>query len=413
MLRDWTLHTAHPRYFGLFNPGVRPVVGAADALVALYNPQLVAWSHSPAGNEIERHTLRYLAPRFGLDPAASAAHFTSGGAEANLTGVLVALTHAFPEYGERGLRALPAQPVFYVSAEAHHSFHKVAHLAGLGREALRTVQVDAELKMDAGELERRIAADRAAGLAPFLVVGTAGTTSAGIIDPLEALANLCARERLWLHVDAAWGGAAVFAPRLRPYLAGIERADSLICDAHKWLAALMGAGMFFCRHPDGVARAFRVAASYMPDPTRETVDPYVTSIQWSRRFIGLKVFMTLAELGERGLARMIESQAELGDLLRERLRRAGWSVVNRTPLPVVCFTHPRLEEGKLSVRELVERIYERGLVWVSEVLLGGRLAAVRACITNYRTQASDVQFMVEELGRTLCSVLDAGGTSPR
>jgi glutamate/tyrosine decarboxylase-like PLP-dependent enzyme len=401
LLRAWTLHTAHPRYFGLFNPGVRPAGVAADALVALYNPQMAAWSHSPIGNELERHTLRWLAPRFGLDPERSAAHFTSGGAEANLTGVLVALTHAFPDYGERGLRALPAQPVFYVSEEAHHSFHKVAHLAGLGREALRTVPVDEELKMDLGELERRIAADRAAGQAPFLVVGTAGTTSAGVIDPLAAQAGLCAREKLWLHVDAAWGGAAVFSPKLRMHLAGIERADSLTCDAHKWLAAPMGAGMFFCRHPESVARTFRVSASYMPDPTRETVDPYVTSIQWSRRFIGLKVFMTLAELGEQGLIRMIETQAALGELLRDRLRRAGWRIVNRTPLPVVCFTHARLEEGELSVRELVERVYERGQVWVSEVLLGGRLAAVRACITNYRTRPADVEALVEELGRCL------------
>jgi len=399
LLRAWTLHTAHPRYFGLFNPAVRPAGVAADALAALYNPQMAAWSHSPIGNELERHTLRWLAPRFGLDPDASAAHFTSGGAEANLTGVLVALTHAFPEYGERGLRALPAQPVFYVSEEAHHSFHKVAHLAGLGREALRTVPVDQELKMDLGELERRIAADRAAGQAPFLLVGTAGTTSAGIIDPLEALAGLGDRERLWLHVDAAWGGAAALSPKLRVHLAGLERADSLTCDAHKWLAAPMGAGMFFCRHPESVARTFRVSASYMPDPTRETVDPYVTSIQWSRRFIGLKVFMTLAELGEPGLIRMIETQAELGELLRDRLRRAGWRIVNRTPLPVVCFSHPRLEEGKPSVRELVERAQERGKVWVSEVLLGGRQSAVRACITNYRTQSADVEALVQELDR--------------
>jgi glutamate/tyrosine decarboxylase-like PLP-dependent enzyme len=377
---------------------------AADALVALYNPQMAAWSHSPIGNELERHTLRWLAPRFGLDLDASVAHFTSGGAEANLTGVLVGLTRALPEYGERGLRALPAQPVFYVSAEAHHSFHKVAHLAGLGREALRTVPVDPELKLDLEELERRIAADRAAGQAPFLVVGTAGTTSAGVIDPLEALAGLCAREKLWLHVDAAWGGAAVFSPKLRPHLAGIERADSLTCDAHKWLAAPMGAGMFFCRHPESVARTFRVSASYMPDPTRETVDPYVTSIQWSRRFIGLKVFMTLAELGEQGLVRMIEAQAELGELLLDRLQRAGWRIVNRTPLPVVCFTHPRLEEGKLSVRELVERIYERGQVWVSEVLLGGNQAAVRACITNYRTRPGDVEALLEELDRCLAEL---------
>ena len=401
LLREASLHTAHRRYFGLFNPGVRPAGVAGDALAALFNPQLAAWQHAPAANEIERHTLLWLARRFGLDPEACAAHFTTGGAEANLTGVLAALTRAFPGYGERGLRGLAAQPVFYASQEAHHSLQKIAHIAGLGREAARCVRVDDGLRLDVAELERRIAADRAAGLAPFLVAATAGTTAAGIIDPLEELAALCARERLWLHVDAAWGGAAALCPRLREHLRGLERADSLTCDAHKWLAAPMGAGMFFCRHPGAVAESFRVAASYMPDPTLQTVDPYVTSVQWSRRFIGLKVFLTLAELGEEGLAALIESQASLGEELRGRLEAAGWLLVNRTPLPVVCATHPRILEGGTTVKAVVERVLAGGRAWVSEVLLAGRTPAVRACITNYRTTSADVAFLVGELDRCL------------
>jgi glutamate/tyrosine decarboxylase-like PLP-dependent enzyme len=233
------------------------------------------------------------------------------------------------------------------------------------------------------------------------VAATAGTTAAGIIDPLEELAALCARERLWLHVDAAWGGAAALCPRLREHLRGLERADSLTCDAHKWLAAPMGAGMFFCRHPGAVAESFRVAASYMPEPTRQTVDPYVTSVQWSRRFIGLKVFLTLAELGEEGLAALIESQASLGEELRGRLEAAGWLLVNRTPLPVVCATHPRILEGGTTVKAVVERVLAGGRAWVSEVLLAGRTPAVRACITNYRTTSADVAFLVGELDRCL------------
>ena len=401
LLREASLHTAHRRYFGLFNPGVRPAGVAGDALAALFNPQLAAWQHAPAANEIERHTLLWLARRFGLDPEACAAHFTTGGAEANLTGVLAALTRAFPGYGERGLRGLAAQPVFYASAEAHHSFQKIAHISGLGRQAARGVRADDGLRLDVAELERRIAADRDAGLAPFLVAATAGTTAAGIIDPLEELAALCARERLWLHVDAAWGGAAALCPRLRDHLRGLESADSLTCDAHKWLAAPMGAGMFFCRHPGAVAESFRVAASYMPDPTLQTVDPYVTSLQWSRRFIGLKVFLTLAELGEEGLASMIESQTTLGEELRGRLEAAGWRLVNRTPLPVVCATHPRILEGGTTVKAVVERVLAGGLAWVSEVLLAGRTPAVRACITNYRTTSADVAFLVGELDRCL------------
>jgi aromatic-L-amino-acid decarboxylase len=400
ILREASLHTAHRRYFGLFNPGVRPAGVAGDALAAAFNQNLAAWQHGPAANEIERHTLRWLAGRFGLEPDAWAAHFTTGGAEANLTGVLAALTRSFPGYGERGLRALPTQPVFYVSEEAHHSFQKIAHLCGLGREAARPVRVGQDLKLDAAELQRRLEADRASGLAPFLVAATAGTTAAGIIDPLEELADLCARERLWLHVDGAWGAAAAFSPRLREHLRGLERADSLTCDAHKWLAAPMGAGMFFCRHPDALAESFHASASYMPDPTLQP-EPYLTSVQWSRRFIGLKVFLTLAELGERGLVQMIERQAALGQELRGRLEAAGWRLANRTPLPVVCATHPRILEGAVSIRAVVETVQGRGQAWVSEVMLAGRIPAVRACITNYRTTPADVAFLVEELNRCL------------
>jgi aromatic-L-amino-acid decarboxylase len=401
LMREASLHTAHRRYFGLFNPCVRPAGVAGDALTAAFNPNLAAWQHAPAAIEIERHTLLWLAGRFGLDPAAAAAHFTTGGAEANLTGVLAALTRTFPGYGEGGLRSLEAQPVFYASAEAHHSFQKIAHMAGLGREAARSVSVDDALRLDAAELARRVAADRAAGQAPFLVAATAGTTAAGIIDPLEELADLCSREKLWLHVDAAWGGAAALSPKLRVHLRGLERADSLACDAHKWLGAPMGAGMFFCRHPGAVAESFRATASYMPDPTRLTSDPYITSVQWSRRFIGLKVFLTLAELGEASLAAMIEAQAALGGELRERLQSAGWRLVNRTPLPVVCATHPDIEQGRTTVKAVVERVQAGGGAWVSEVLLAGRTPAVRACITNFRTTSSDLAFLVQELDRCL------------
>src|SRR5204863_1107985 len=188
----------------------------------------------------------------------------------------------------------------------------IAHTTRLGRRAVRTGATDRHLKMDLGDLARRVAADRQSGLAPFMVVGTAGTTAAGVIDPLPELAAFCRAEGLWLHVDAAWGGAAVLSPRLRGHLAGIEAADSITCDAHKWFSVPMGAGMFFCRHREAVAEAFRAETSYMPGKTGAVVDPYTTSVQWSRRFIGLKLFMALAERGEAGYVEMIEHQAHLG-----------------------------------------------------------------------------------------------------
>src|SRR5437763_1264837 len=151
MLRMWQVQVTHPRYFGLFNPSVTPASVVADTLVAMYNPQLATWRTSPAANEIERHTLAWLAGKFGL-PAETAATFTTGGAESNLSAVIVALTRQFPDYGENGLRHVAASPAIYLTGEAHHSFNKNAHMAGLGRRAIRTVATDGHLKMDVADL---------------------------------------------------------------------------------------------------------------------------------------------------------------------------------------------------------------------------------------------------------------------
>ena len=393
MLRKWQVHVTHPRYLGLFNPRVTPASVVGDTLVAMYNPQLATWRTSPAANEIERHTLVWLGGKFGFPPDA-AASFTSGGAEANLSAVIVALTRAFPEYGEHGLRRLSAPPVLYVSEEAHHSFNKIAHMTGLGRQAIHTVATDECLQMDVGDLARRVAEDRRRGNAPFMVVGTAGTTAAGAIDPLPELARFCRAENLWLHVDAAWGGAAILSPALKGCLAGIEAADSITCDAHKWFSVPMGAGMFFCRHREAVAEAFRAETSYMPGTTAGPVaDPYTTSVQWSRRFIGLKLFLALAHHGEAGYIDMIERQAYLGDVLRDSLQRAGWRLVNATPLPLVCFTRDGLD-----VTGFLDALYQRQIAWMSQVRLRG-VPVVRACITSVRTTEPDLEWVVREMGR--------------
>jgi glutamate/tyrosine decarboxylase-like PLP-dependent enzyme len=394
MMRKWHVQVTHPRYFGLFNPSVTVASVIADTLVAMYNPQLASWRTSPAANEIERHTLAWLAGKFGLPPA-STASFTTGGAEANLSAVIVALTRAFPEYGEGGLRSLSAAPAIYLTHEAHNSFNKIAHMTGIGRGALRTIATDSDRKMDLHDLERRVADDRRNGLAPVMVVGTAGTTAAGAIDPLPDLARFCRSEALWFHVDAAWGGAAVLSQRLRGHLAGIEAADSITCDAHKWFSVPMGAGMFFCRHADVVAEAFRAETSYMPGKTgASAADPYTTSVQWSRRFIGLKLFMALAQRGESGYVEMIEHQARMGDVLRESIARAGWRIVNRTPLPLVCFTRDGLVPGRF-----LAALYAHQIAWMSEVRLGDEPPVVRACVTSFRTSESDIEWVVREMSR--------------
>jgi aromatic-L-amino-acid/L-tryptophan decarboxylase len=402
LLRQWSLHVNHPRYFGLFNPTVRRAGVVADSLAALYNPQLAAWPHAPIANEIERHVLGWFMRALGLDPATGFANFTTGGQEANQTAVTAALTSAFPDLAERGVRALAGEPMLYVSAEAHHSFLKIAHQSGIGREAVRRVPVDGRLRMDVEQLVRQIHADRAGGRLPFLIVGTAGTTAAGAIDPLPALAALAREEHLWLHVDAAWGGAAILAPALSHHLAGIELADSITCDAHKWLSVPVGAGMLFTRHREPILQAFRVeASSYVPPAVPDTFDPYVTTIQWSRRFIGLKLFMTLAELGRDGMAGLIEHQAAMGQLLRTRLASSGWRLVNDSPLAVVCFTHPEIESGRTTASAVVDRVVGGGRAWISEVRLSGPVVALRACITSHRTDPDDIDILVDELDRAV------------
>ena len=396
MLSEWQVQPTHPRYFGLFNPSVQPGAVVADALVAVTNPQICVYSHAPGANEIERHTLRFLTRKLGGDPDAWFASFTSGGSEANQSAVIVAMTRDLPDFARFGLTAGLSRPTIYLSAESHHSFEKIAHGAGIGRDALRVIPVDGTLRMDVDALAEAIAEDRAAGMRPLMVVATAGTTGAGVVDPLSPIADLSREQSLWFHVDAAWGGTACLSPRLKTAIAGIERADSITWDAHKWLSVPMGAGIFFCRHRDAVATAFAVDPSYMPPSTSGVDEPYVSGILWSRRFIGLKLFMALAELGEEGYRAAIEHQAHIGDMIRERLVSAGWRIVNDTPLPVVCFTGPALETGRARAAAVVASVQAKG-VWISEVRLSGREPSLRACVTSFRAEPEDVDALMTAL----------------
>lgn len=398
ILESFAVQVTHPRYLGLFNPSVRPVTVAADALVAAYNPQLAAYSHSPGAIEMERHALRSLGALIGMPPDA-AMTFTSGGAEANLTAVLAALAHRYPDWAERGLAGLNARPVIYASEESHHSFVKIARLAGLGTDALRLVPVDGRLRLDPLALSKSIAQGRAEGFEPLAVVATAGTTGAGVIDPLSAVADVAESAGAWLHVDAAFGGSAALSARLRPALSGIERADSVTWDAHKWLQVPMGTGMSFCRHPAAVARAFAVTTGYMPPAVAFGQDPFTSSVQWSRRALGVKVLLALSELSLAGWGSLVDHMAEMGDDLRNKLREAGWQIVNETPLPVVCATHADLGGAEGKVGALVGEVQRRGHAWVSEVVLAGKRRAVRMCITSYRTNEDDLRAVMEELER--------------
>ncbi len=393
-LTEYQTHATHPRYFGLFNPASTAMGIAADALVAAFNPQMAAWSHSPLAVEIEQHLIRCFGEWFGYDAKQTDGTFTSGGAEANHTALLTALTDAFPDYPVRGVRALEGQPVFYASSESHHSFLKAARVSGIGIDAVRRIEVDHRLRMNPRALEAAIARDRAAGMLPFLVVATAGTTNAGVVDPLAELAAVAARERLWFHVDAAWGGGAALVPELRPLLDGIALADSITFDPHKWLDVPMGAGVYLTRHLEILHRTFRTQTAYMPREALglDVIDPHLHSLQWSRRFTGLKVFLSLLVAGRTGYEKVIRRQTALGDLLRDELQKSGWKIDNDTPLPVVCFSDP----GGADAQAMVMRIVSSGEAWISTTQMQGR-TVLRACITNYRTDASDVQALVHSL----------------
>jgi glutamate/tyrosine decarboxylase-like PLP-dependent enzyme len=401
-LSRYTVNFHSRRYFGLFDPAPATMGVVGEALAAAFNPQLAAWLASPFAIEAERSLLQAFGTRFGFDQEETDGTFTSGGAEANHTAVLTALTHAFPEVAERGLRAMKAQPVLYLSEEGHPSLLKSARATGLGEAAVRRIPVDEDLRLDVENLNAAIVRDRSEGYVPFLVVATAGTTSAGAIDPLEAVAQIAAAENLWLHVDAAWGGAAALVPELRSVLAGIERADSITFDPHKLLSVPMGAGLYLTRHAEVLNATFHISASYVPG-TGDFVNPYTHSMQWSRRFIGLKVLLTLAVSGWDGYATVLRRQVAMGDMLRDRLREAGWLTVNETALPLICFTDTQGADPDA----IVEAVNASGRARIFSATIPPERRVVRAAITNHQTDAEDIETLLAALNDARIAVTTA------
>ncbi len=391
-LLDWTMsklehgvvHLAHPRYLGLFNPAPSFASQCADRVAASFNPQLASATTSPAAVAIEAHVIQEIIRRIGMT-APSTGHFTTGGSEANDTALICALTGHTPDYARRGARAFSGQPVFYISQDSHLAWIKIAHRAGIGRDAARLVATDGIGRMCTDALQQAIAKDRAEGCVPFMIVATAGTTNAGMIDPLTACRDIADSEKIWLHVDAAWGGGAIASPRLRGLLAGVERADSITLDAHKWFATTMGCGMFLTRRPDLLSAAFNVTASYMPSHT-PALDPYVTTAQWSRRFLGLRLFLSLGAAGWDGHAAHVEHSVDLAAKLASDMWGRGWSVVNDPALAVVCLTPP---DHARPVRDIVASVLASGGAFVSVARFEGR-DVLRACVTNGETTAADI-----------------------
>ena len=398
-LLPWTIaqmehgvvHITNPRYFGLFNPAPSFPALCGDRITGAFNPQLATATTSPAAVEIESHVIRAVARRVGL-PAESTGHFTSGGSEANYTAVLCALTRAHDRFAVEGARCFSGQPVFYISRESHLAWVKIGHQAGIGRSAVRLVPTDGTGRMDPAALEQMLNEDTARGCVPVLIVATAGTTNAGMIDPIERCAELAREHGVWLHVDAAWGGAAISSERLRGALGGIEQADSVTIDAHKWFATTMGCGMFMTRDPLILSKTFQVSTGFMPSNTA-TVDPYVTTAQWSRRFLGVRLFLSLAAAGWDGYAQHVERSAVLISRLRELLVARDWRVANDSPLALLCVEPPF---GAPDARTIGARVLASGRAWVAVARYEER-DVIRICLTHGEASMDDLLELAEAL----------------
>ena len=290
------------------------------------------------------------------------------------------------------MRAFDGPVAMYTSRECQPAWHKIAHQAGIGRSALRLIATDGNGRMDVRALAEAVREDRRRGTVPVLISATAGTTGAGMVDPLEPCAALARENNIWYHVDAAWGGAALCSERLRTELAGIERADSITIDAHKWFATTMACGMFIVREPVILSQAFRVGADFMPS-SATSIDPYLNSVQWSRRFMGLRLFLSLGAAGWEGYGAHVERAVQVIDSIAAALAARGWSIANDSRLAVLCVLPPA---GSPPVREIVRKLLASGRAWAAVAKLEGR-EVVRLCATHGEISSADIDELVAAL----------------
>jgi len=402
-----SFHLGSPSYFGLFNPTPTVIGVFADAIASALNQNMAAWSHGPAGAQIEKTVIRWLCDLIGF-PAEAFGTLTNGGSLANYTGLKVALNEKVPEVRRIGVAAAEGRPTFYVSTQAHYSVDRLADLLGIGTEGMRRIECDGGARLVPEALERRIRADQSDGRLPFCVVAIAGTTTSGAIDPLDEIADLCARHRLWLHVDAAWGGAARLSRRQSELLAGIERADSVTLDPHKWFSVPFAAGAIVVRDGAALRRTFEVKPLYVTDrifTDHEDLNLFQLGVAGSRRFDALKVWLSLRQFGRAGYEEAIDRQAALAEHLARRVDEAGdFEAMSPPSLGVFCFRYvpPGLAGGghddeldALQLRIQAE-VHRRGVVWISTSVLAGR-RVIRFCVTSHLSRERHVDRLLEEI----------------
>jgi aromatic-L-amino-acid decarboxylase len=400
----YTVGNPHPGFMGWVHGAGTPVGMLAEMMAGALNANVGGRNQAPV--EVEQQVSGWMAQLFGF-PAAARGIFVTGTSIANFMGVVVARTALLG----RGVRAagLAGQGALraYTSVEAHGCIAKAMDMAGFGSDALRQVAADAQGRMDIADLRARIAADRRAGLQPFLLVATAGTVNTGAIDPLEALADVARAEGLWLHVDGAYAALGMLAPDIAPLLQGIARADSLAFDFHKWGQVPYDAGYFMARDGTHMLDAFAAPAAYLQRAGRGLAAgdawPCDVGPDLSRGFRALKTWLTFQVHGGDAIGRAISASCALARRLAARVE-AEPELVLAAPvaLNIVCFRYVCSDAERVN-REIVLRLYDEGRVAPSATVRDGHYT-IRAAIVNHRTGPEEIDMLVASvlrLGRVL------------
>lgn len=405
----YAIGNIHPRFWGWFF-GTGTVFGSfAEFLTAVMNTNSGDFDHHSAIH-VEKQVVDWFKELLGF-PTSSSGTLTSGCSAANLIGLAVARNaKAGYDVRRKGMRAAPQNMVLYASAEIHSSIHKAVELLGLGSEALRLIPVSDQFQIDLEALQSSIANDRQDGCQPFCVVGAAGTVNTGAFDDLQALADICQDEDLWLHVDGAFGAWAVLAPGGCELVKGIERADSLAFDLHKWMYMPYEIGCVLVRHAEQHRKAFALTAAYLAkDGDGRGLSggdiPWFTDydFQLSRRFRSLKVWMSLKEHGIRKYGRLIQQNIDQAKYLGELVDAApDLELVAPVTLNVVCFRYVNagLNGPALDAlnKEILVELQERGIAVPSGTTIKGKYV-LRVGHTNHRTRREDFRMLVREVSR--------------